>query len=107
MIRESSNSGLDISEFHESHLWTVSCGVVYLRDFCVKGNVGRVLPKLQDTFVRTLTASPAPVNVDLQDGRDTSTIDNMGRDERWTNIWTSFKRSVPTNHVSETPRHIW
>ena len=56
--------------------------MAYLRDFCVKGNVGRVLPKLQDTFVRTLTASPAPVNVDLQDGVDTSTIDNTGRGER-------------------------
>ena len=56
--------------------------MVYLREFCVKGNVGRVLPKLQDTFVRTLTASPAPVNVDLQDGVDTSTIDNTGRGER-------------------------
>ena len=82
MIRESSNWGLDISEFHKGHLWTVSCGVVYLRHVFVKGNAGRVLPQLQDTFVRTLTASPAPVNVDLQDGRDTSTIDNMGRDER-------------------------
>ena len=82
MIRESSNWGLDISEFHEGHLWTVSCGVAYLRDFCVKGNVGRVLPKLQDRFVGTLTASPAPVNVDLQDGVDTSTIDNTGRGER-------------------------
>ena len=56
--------------------------MVYLREFCVKGNVGRVLPKLQDTFVRTLTASPAPVNVDLQDGMDTSTIENIGRGER-------------------------
>ena len=64
--------------------------MAYLRDFCVKGNVGRVLPKLQDTFVRTLTASPAPVNVDLQDGRDTSTIDNIGRGERSVNEHLNF-----------------
>ena len=69
MIRESSNWGLDISEFHKGHLWTVSCGVVYLRHVFVKGNAGRVLAKL-------------PVNVDLQDGMDTSTIDNIGRGER-------------------------
>ena len=43
MIRESSNWGLDISEFHKGHLWTVSCGVVYLRHVFVKGNAGRVL----------------------------------------------------------------
>ena len=56
--------------------------MAYLRDFCVEGNVGRVLPKLQDRFVGTLTACSALVNVDLQDGVDTSTIDNTGRGER-------------------------
>ena len=79
MIRESSNWGLDISEFHKGHLWTVSCGVVYLRHVFVKGNAGRVLPKLPDTFDWTLTASPVPLRVDLRCGMGASVINNIGR----------------------------
>ena len=81
MIRESSNWGLDISEFHKGHLWTVSCGVVYLRHVFVKGNAGRVLPKLPDTFDSTLTTSPVPLRVGLRCGMGLSVINNIGR--RW------------------------
>ena len=54
------------------------CGVFATR-LWVKGNAGRVLPKLPDTFDRTLTASPVPLRVDLRCGMGASVINNIGR----------------------------
>ena len=53
--------------------------MVYLRHVFVKGNAGRVLPKLPDTFDRTLTASPVPLRVGLRCGMGAPVINNIGR----------------------------